>query len=621
MSTKPEELNSYISDLRQIIVGKVAMPTDQIEQVTLFLFLKQLSLKHDDLVRLGSKKGLIFIEEWEPFHFDNLIGLSGPELVEKSRFAIESLYKNPNIDSVVRDVFTGSFLKIVEPTILSRFLLYLDDGFKHNFELGDFYESLLLVLGTQKKLGQFRTPRHIIQFIISVVNPSIGETIVDPACGTAGFLLNSFNFLSDKYSDKNGNLDLNPEQLKTLYNDSIFGWDMEPLMVKFSLANLYLHGLRVPNVTESDTLTSEPLWDESFDVIVANPPFITPKGGAQRHSKFAVKSNKTDVLFLEYMIKHLNINGRMGVIAPEAIAFSESNGHKAVRKMLIENGLWAVVSLPRGTFNPYSNVKTLILFMDKKFKPDSVMFYNIENHGFSLGSNPIPIKEDDIPNAFRDLTQVRENYLLGKPIDEDKISGSFVPVAQILKEPLHSLHLDDYKDKKKLKSKLPLEKLGDIAIIKTGKIDVNQAVPNGKYPFFTCAREIYAINDAPFEGKAILVAGNGDLNVKYYEGKFNAYQRTYYIFSKDEKKVLPKYIYWFIVDYIANLKSDSRGSTIKYIKLGHLTEAIIPVLPTLKEQEDFVKEIEEHNSIIEKAQSEISQEEKHIKGKIQRLFE
>jgi type I restriction enzyme M protein len=621
MSTKPEELNKIIADLRQIIVGKVAMPTDQIEQITLFLFLKQISVKHDDLVRLGSKKGLIFVDEWAEHHFEKIANLSGEELVSVCRSAIESLYKNPNIDSVVRRVFTGSFLKILEPKVLSKFISYLDQNFSSTLDLGDFYESLLPILGTQNELGQFRTPRHIINFIVQVVNPEIGQTIVDPACGSAGFLVCSFDFLKSKYSDAKGNLELNPDQVKSLYNDSIFGWDMEPLMVKFSLANLYLHGLKVPNVSESDTLTSEPLWDKSFDIIVANPPFITPKGGAQRHSKYAVKSNKTEVLFLEYIIKHLNFDGRMGVIVPEAIAFSESLGHKAIRKLLIDNGLWVVASLPRGTFNPYSNVKTLILFLDKKIKPKGVFFTEIQNHGFSLGANPDPIRENDLPKASEDLELIRNNYAKNLKMDFSEFDGSYISNEKILEEPLYSLHIDDYKKKKKIKSHLPLKKLGEIATIKTGKIDVNKAVPNGKYPFFTCAREIYAIDDAPFEGKAILVAGNGDLNVKYYEGKFNAYQRTYFIFSKNENEILPKYIYWFMVNYIASLKSSSRGSTIKYIKLGHLSDALIPVMPSLQDQIDFVTEIESSNAEITKAQEVITREEEVISNKIRRLFE
>jgi len=136
-----------------------------------------------------------------------------------------------------------------------------------------------------------------------------------------------------------------------------------------------------------------------------------------------------------------------------------------------------------------------------------------------------------------------------------------------------------------------LVKLGNLASIQTGKIDVNKAVVGGKYPFFTCSRDVYEINDAPFEGKAVLVAGNGDLNVKYYEGKFNAYQRTYFLFVNNEDELLPRYLYWFLESYIGQLRSEAIGSTIKYIKMGNLTDAEIP-LPPLEKQLEIVEKLD-----------------------------
>ena len=138
---------------------------------------------------------------------------------------------------------------------------------------------------------------------------------------------------------------------------------------------------------------------------------------------------------------------------------------------------------------------------------------------------------------------------------------------------------------------MKLVKLGNLASIQTGKIDVNNAVVDGKYPFFTCSRDAYKINDAPFEGKAVLVAGNGDLNVKYYEGRFNAYQRTYFLFVNDENELIPRYLYWFLESYVGQLRSESIGSTIKYIKMGNLTDAEIP-LPSLEKQREIVEKLD-----------------------------
>lgn len=138
---------------------------------------------------------------------------------------------------------------------------------------------------------------------------------------------------------------------------------------------------------------------------------------------------------------------------------------------------------------------------------------------------------------------------------------------------------------------MKFERLGNLTSIQTGKIDVNKAVVGGKYPFFTCSRDVYEINDAPFEGKAVLVAGNGDLNVKYYEGKFNAYQRTYFLFVNNENELIPRYLYWFLESYVGRLRTESIGSTIKYIKMGNLTEAEIP-LPSLETQREIVEKVD-----------------------------
>jgi len=461
------ELSKLINSLRQIIVGKVAMPTDQIEQITLFIFLKQLSDKHDDLVRLGSTE-TIFDGDWKDFHFGNLVELTGTELVKVSKEAIESLYKNPRIDETVRKVFERSYLKIVEPKILSSFLLRLEEGFKSHFDLGDFYESLLPLIGTQNDLGQFRTPRHIIDFVVDIVDPSIGERIADPACGSAGFLVSSFRHLTNKYSDADGLSTLNPEQTRVLYNEMIFGWDMEPLMVKFSLANLYLHGLRVPNVSERDTLLSENAWDETFDVFVANPPFITPEGGANRHDRFGNQSNKTEVLFCEYMIHALSINGRMGVVVPEGILFDASKGHQALRKSLLENGLWCVVSLPEKVFNPYSAKKTNILFLDKTIKTDEVLFVEIKNHGFSLNTNPSPVAENDLPEAKVLLDSYYGALKQGKKGTHGALNAFTVDVQRILENDTVNLTGAYYKRVSAVSSQWKMVDLGEVAKVSAG---------------------------------------------------------------------------------------------------------------------------------------------------------
>ena len=626
MSTKPQELNKVIADLRQIIVGKVAMPTDQIEQITLFLFLKQLSRKHDDLVRIGSKE-LIFTGAWERYHFDVLMRHSGEELVKECREAVESLYKNPHIDATVRKVFERSYLKILEPKVLSSFLQYLNDKFSDGLDLGDFYESLLPILGTQNELGQFRTPRHIIDFIVRVIDPNIGEKIADPACGTAGFLVAAFNYIKGKYTDEKGRLKLNPEQTKKLYNETIFGWDSEPLMVKFSLANLYLHGLKVPNVSENDTLLNENLWQHTFDIIVANPPFITPTGGAHRHSRFAIASNKTEVLFCEWMVHHINFNGRMGVIVPEGIIFDQNKGHQAIRKLFLDNGLWCVVSLPQKVFNPYSPVKTSIVFLDKTLKPEQVLFYEIENHGFSLNTNPAPINKNDLPNALEVIKKYRTNLQNGKQTIFDEIKYYTILKQKILENSTTDLSGNKHRNGNiKLIKNVEHINIGEVAFIqegpgirtyeyqdkgfpiinvrgvRDGHIDLESSkgvkpeLAKGKWKHFQIEEgDILFTTSGTIGRSAIVKKENLPLLMNTSVVRFR---------TLDERKLSNHFLYYLLQSsaFIGELTSQSTGIAQQNVGPTHIKRIKIP-LPPIEIQKQIISELEIYQRVIDGARA------------------
>jgi len=625
MSTKPQDLNKIIDDLRQIIVGEVTLPTDQIEQITLFLFLKQLSKKHDDLIRLGSKK-LIFKGQYERYHFNILIRHSGEKLVKECKEAIESLYKNTNLEETLRRVFERSYLKILEPRVLKQFLDYLDRSFPEFTDLGDFYECLLDILGTQKKLGQVRTPRHIIDFIIKVVDPNIGDRICDPADGTAGFLLLSIMHLIRKYTDKTGRLVLNPEQRKKLYSDTIFGWDKDPLMVKYSISNLYLHDLKNPHVYQNDTLLNENLWQHTFDVIVTNPPFITPKGGAKRHSRFAIKSNKTEVLFLEWMVHHLNFNGRMGVIVPEGVISTQSNGHKDIRKLLLENGLWCVVSLPAQVFQPYAGVKTSIVLLDKTFKPDNILFCEIANHGFSLNTNPAPIDQNDLPEALEIITKYRHALQKNKQVKIDKNKYYTVEKKRILADPIYNLTSGVYREKKNVGNhKYQIVELGTVADVISGQS------PEGKFynekeegiPFYqgkTEFGEVFLGEPKVWTTQITRVAEKGDIlmSVRAPVGPINIATQKICIGRglasiRASKRI--KVIYLFI--YLRNIESQIKGSggaVFDSINRGQLQKIKIP-LPPLEIQEQIVTEIESYQRVIDGTRQIVENWEPTFKAK------
>src|SRR3990172_3963848 len=394
------ETKARIDSARDILVGKVPDPKSQVEQITIALIYKFM----DDMDRQSEElrgKATFFTGEFKKYRWANLLDkrLGGDERLRLYAESIEQMNENKNIPQLFRDIFRGVFLPYRDPETLNLFLKEIDGfSYDHSERLGDAFEYLLSVLGTQGDAGQFRTPRHIIDFIVAVVDPKKHETVLDPACGTAGFLISAFKHIL------RNNENLTPDERARLMTN-FRGYDIAPDMVRLSRANLYLHGFPNPVIHEYDALTSEERWDERCDVIMANPPFMTPKGGIRPHNRFSIKANRSEVLFVDYIAEHLNPSGRTGVIVPEGIIFQSQNAYKALRLMLVENYLWAVVSLPAGVFNPYSGVKTSILFLDRNMakRAEEILFVKVESDGFDLGAQRRPIEKNDLPEALKIL--------------------------------------------------------------------------------------------------------------------------------------------------------------------------------------------------------------------------
>jgi type I restriction enzyme M protein len=349
-------------------------------------------------------KATFFTGEYEKYAWSRIFDprLGGFDLINTYSEAIIKMNHNPNIPQLFRDIFKNAYLPYRDPETLKSFLKEINEfHYDHSERLGDAFEYLLSVLGSQGEAGQFRTPRHIIDFIVSVVDPKKNDTIADPACGTAGFLISSYKHILKHNTKERSGDKLTPDERKRLLNN-FAGYDISPDMVRLSLVNMYLHEFPDPKIHEYDTLTSEERWNETFDVILANPPFMTPKGGIRPHKRFSIQAKRSEVLFVDYIAEHLNPNGRGGVIVPEGIIFQSQTAYKQLRKMLVKDYLWAVVSLPAGVFQPYSGVKTSILLMDKTLskKTDKILFVKIENDGFELGATRRPIDKNDLPHAL-----------------------------------------------------------------------------------------------------------------------------------------------------------------------------------------------------------------------------
>src|SRR3989344_5808365 len=231
------------------------------------------------------------------------------------------------------------------------------------------------------------------------------KAMPDNSVRHAVLLISAYKHILKQQKDK----PLTPDEKKKLMNNLV-GYDISPDMAKLSKVNMYLHGFAEPKIFEYDTLSSEEKWDEMYDVIMANPPFMSPQGGIRPHKRFSVQANRSEVLFVDYIKEHLRPNGRSGIIVPEGIIFQSSGAYKQLRKMLVEDGLFAVVSLPAGVFNPYSGVKTSILFFDNSLakKTDKILFVRVLNDGFDLGAQRRPVDRNDLvrPDNEVDATKV-----------------------------------------------------------------------------------------------------------------------------------------------------------------------------------------------------------------------
>lgn len=395
-----------IDTARDILVGKVPDPKSQVEQITIALIYKFMD-DMDATTELAGGERSFFTGPFARYGWAKLMApsLGGHEMLGLYAEGIAKMPENDGIPPLFRDIFKNAYLPYRDPETLKAFLKIIDEfSYDHSERLGDAFEYLLSVLGSQGDAGQFRTPRHIIDFMVEVLAPQKGEKILDPACGTAGFLISAYKHILRANTDTKGHSKLTPDDRGRLA-ENFQGYDISPDMVRLSLVNLYLHGFTDPHIYEYDTLTSEERWNEFADVILANPPFMSPKGGIKPHKRFSIQAKRSEVLFVDYMAEHLTPTGRAAIIVPEGIIFQSQTAYKDLRKMLVENSLVAVVSLPAGCFNPYSGVKTSILLLDKSLarQSDTIAFFKVENDGFGLGAQRRAIEKNDLPQVQAEL--------------------------------------------------------------------------------------------------------------------------------------------------------------------------------------------------------------------------
>ena len=618
-----------IDNARDVLVGKVPDPKAQVEQITTALIYKFMDDMDQEAVGMGGKASF-FTEEYAQFAWPKIIATSqsGYERLSLYSEAIEKMSQNPHLPPLFCDIFKDAFLPYKDPETLNLFLKEID-GFiyDHSERLGDAFEYLLSVLGSQGAAGQFRTPRHIIDFIVEAVRPEKTDRILDPACGTAGFLISAYKHILGKHTEKK----LSPDEMAQLTKNFV-GYDIAPEMVRLSLVNMYLHKFPNPTVFEYDTLTSEERWDDTFDVILANPPFMSPKGGIRPHTRFSVRANRSEVLFVDYIAEHLNPEGRAGVIVPEGIIFQSSNAYKALRKMLIEeNYLYAVVSLPAGVFNPYSGVKTSILLMDKKLarQTDKILFLNIENDGFDLGAQRRDIEADDFPEALQlikdfqiDPTMEIKNPDLALAVEKSKIAedGDFNlsasrhektidcrksswPIVELISvcDSILSGGTPSTRIKKYWEGLNPWISSADISNLKQAfprKFITNQAIDKSSTNIIPKNNIIVATR-----------VGLGKLFLNDFDVCINQDLQGLILIKQ---KIIPEYLIYLLKNEVSKFKKQSQGSTIQGVTKKQLRSLKFP-LPPLDVQREIVEEIEGYQKVIDGARQVVENYKPRIK--------
>jgi len=624
------ETKKRIDDARDILVGKVPDPKSQVEQITIALIYKFMDDMDNESVSFGGK-ATFFSGSYKKYSWTNIFDTKtgGKEMLELYSEAIEKLNVNPNIPQLFRDIFKNAYLPYREPETLKLFLKTINEfQYDHSEKLGDAFEYLLSVLGSQGDAGQFRTPRHIIDFIVEALQPNKNETICDPACGTAGFLISAYKHILKNNTKKSSGDQMTPDERKKIMQN-ITGYDISPDMVRLSLANMYLHGFITPGIHEYDTLTSEERWNEYYDIILANPPFMSPKGGIKPHKKFSIQANRSEVLFVDYIAEHIHpTKGRAGIIVPEGIIFQSGTAYKALRKMLVDKGfLYAVVSLPAGIFQPYSGVKTSILLMDRSLakKTDSILFVMIENDGFDLGAQRRAIEKNDLTGGLHLLQEYKKSLEKNTAFESDNENVFVVEKEKIAGNGDYNLSVDRYRVNVNVqRSNFEMVRLGDVCDITSSKrIFQNEYVQSG-IPFYR-TKEIVELNkgneislelyiseeryneikskyNIPKKGD-ILISAVGTIGITWEvpdDRKFY-FKDGNLIWLKELKNINSKYLARVIDNVIASRKAElTNGAAYKALTIIKLKELPIP-LPPLSIQQEIVNKIESYQKIIDGA--------------------
>jgi type I restriction enzyme M protein len=481
--------------------------------------------------------------------------------------------------------------------------------------------------------------------MVAVIDPKKTETMLDPACGTAGFEISSYKHIlkansspsplagegrGEGATQRTGDL-LTPDE-KGRLAQNFRGYDISPDMVRLSLVNMYLHGLADPHIFEYDTLTSQERWNEYADIILANPPFMSPKGGIKSHNRFSVQSKRSEVLFVDYMAEHLTPSGRAGIIVPEGIIFQSQTAYKQLRKMLVEEYLVAVVSLPAGVFNPYSGVKTSILILDKSLakKTNTIAFFKVENDGFGLGAQRREIDKNDLPQAHAEIGVYLRRLRAGESVEDFQPTlGLIVEKEKVAANGDYNLSGERYREGKDSVSAWPLVPVGDVfskseesvlpeslrdAVTYLGLENVTQNTGEITGNVVTeKPSEIKSLKNVFNPGDLLYGKLRPNLNKVWVADRKGICSTDIFVIRPIEGQAIPA-LYGYIfrsARFNDAVLPQLKGAQLPRIGWSSFAELQIP-LPPLEVQKEIVAEIEGYQKVINGARAVIDNYRPHI---------
>lgn len=434
--------------------GGISNPLEVIEQLTYLLFIRRL----DELQTQAERKARItgrgiedprFLPGQDHLRWQNFKQEPPQEMyrtVAEEVFPfLQTLGQTPNGEESTYSVhMRDARFTIPSPSLLARVVDLLDEIPMDNRDTnGDLYEYLLSKLATSGTNGQFRTPRHIIETMVKLMEPTPEDTIIDPACGTAGFLVAASEYLREEHPEA-----FRDDRLRHHFHHGMFhGYDFDSTMLRIGSMNMLLHGVESPDIQYRDSLSQGAAEDQhTFSLILANPPFAGSLDyeSASAELQRMVKTKKTELLFLALFLRLLKPGGRAAVIVPDGVLFGSTKAHRTLRRELVEEQkLDAVVKLPSGVFKPYAGVSTAILLFTKTDSggTDDVWFYDVRADGFSLDDKRSPVEQNDLPDLVK-----RWGKRATTERERGRTEQSFLVPKQEIVEQDHDLSLNRYKE-------------------------------------------------------------------------------------------------------------------------------------------------------------------------------